>query len=272
MKLREGVRFHDGTELDADDVVATVTAQIADPVISLAYRNTIDAGRFIRKLDTYTVELSLANPSARFPLALTGQLGMVLPSEWLERARQDESLNQTPVGQGPFMIESRVQDEKTVLVRNPDYWAADRFDIHLDRIEVYPITDMAVAAERLAAGDLDLVITTNAEATLVMRETDDVRTIENVRADEGFAVINSQRPPFDDIRARQALTFASDRDTYVALSAGHLAAGRHDVPPRPGMAQPGREAGDEHAGEGGAAGRRVLRRQPRELLRRPDQH
>ena len=217
MKLREGVRFHDGTELDADDVVATVTAQIADPVISLAYRNTIDAGRFIRKLDTYTVELSLANPSARFPLALTGQLGMVLPSEWLERARQDESLNQTPVGQGPFMIESRVQDEKTVLVRNPDYWAADRLDIHLDRIEVYPITDMAVAAERLAAGDLDLVITTNAEATLVMRETGDVRTIENVRADEGFAVINSQRPPFDDIRARQALTFTSDRDAYVAL-------------------------------------------------------
>ena len=217
MKLREGVRFHDGTELDADDVVATVSAQIADPVISLAYRNTIDAGQFIRKLDHYTVELRLANPSARFPLALTGQLGMVLPSEWLERARQDETLNQTPVGQGPFMIESRVQDERTVLVRNPDYWAADRLDIHLDRIEVYPITDMAVAAERLAAGDVDLVITTNAEATLIMRETDGVRTIENVRADEGFAVINSQRPPFDDIRARQALTFASDRDTYVAL-------------------------------------------------------
>lgn len=217
MKLREGVRFHDGTELDADDVIATIEAQLADPVISLVYRNTIDAGQFIRKLDQYTVEMRLANPSARFPLVMTSQLGMVLPSEWLQRARQDQTLNQMPVGQGPFMIESRVQDEKTVLVRNPDYWAADRFDIHLDRIEVYPITDMAIAAERLAAGELDVVITTNAEATLIMRETGDVRTIENVRADEGFAVINSQRPPFDDIRARQALTFAADRDAYVAL-------------------------------------------------------
>ena len=217
MKLREGVRFHDGTELDADDVIATIEAQLADPVISLVYRNTVDAGQFIRKLDQYTVELRLANPSARFPLVMTSQLGMVLPSEWLERAREDQTLNQMPVGQGPFMIESRVQDEKTVLVRNPDYWAADRLDIHLDRIEVYPITDMAVAAKRLAAGDLDLVITSNAEATLIMRETDGVRTIENVRADEGFAVINSQRPPFDDIRARQALTFAADRDAYVAL-------------------------------------------------------
>ncbi len=217
MKLREGVRFHDGTELDADDVLATINAQLADPVISLVYRNTIDADQFIRKLDQYTLEMRLVNPSARFPPALTSQLGMVLPSEWLERALQDETLNQMPVGQGPFMIESRVQDEKTVLVRNPDYWAADRVDVHLERIEFYPIIDMAVAAERLLAGDLDMVITTNAEATLIMRETGDARTIENTRASEGFAVINSQRPPFDDIRARQALTFASDRDAYVAL-------------------------------------------------------
>ena len=217
MKLREGVRFHDGTELDADDVIATVEAQLADPVISLVYRGTVDAEQFIRKLDQYTVELSLASPSARFPLSLTAQVGMILPSEWLELAAQDETLNQMPVGQGPFMIESRVQDEKTVLVRNPDYWAADLIDVHLDRIEIYPITDMVVAAERLAAGALDMVVTTNAEATLIMRETDNVRTIENVRASEGFAVINSQRPPFDDIRARQALTFASDRDAYVAL-------------------------------------------------------
>ena len=108
MKLREGVRFHDGTELDADDVIATVTAQLADPVLSLVYRNTIDADQFIRKLDRYTLELRLANPSARFPLAFTGQLGMVLPSEWLERAAADPVLNQTPVGQGPFMIESRI--------------------------------------------------------------------------------------------------------------------------------------------------------------------
>ena len=217
MKLREGVRFHDGTELDADDLIATVTAQLADPVISLVFRNTIEPGQFIRKLDRYTVEMRVANPSARFPQALTGQLGMILPSEWLERARDDPTLNQTPVGQGPFMVSSRVQDEVTVLERNPDYWAADRVDIRLDRIEIYPITDMAIAAERLAAGELDLVITANAEATLIMREAADVRTIENVRAGEGFAVINSQRPPFDDIRARQALTFASDRDAYVAL-------------------------------------------------------
>ena len=217
MKLREGIRFHDGTDLTADDVIATITAQLADPVISLVYRNTIEPEQFITKIDDLTVEMRVARPSARFPLALTGQLGMVLPSEWLELAREDPTLNQKPVGQGPFMISSRVQDVATVLIRNPDYWAADRTDIYLDRIEIYPITDMVIAAERLIAGDLDLVITTNAEATLTMRGVSGVRTIENLRSDEGFAVINSERPPFDDIRARQALTFAADRDAYLEL-------------------------------------------------------
>ena len=217
MKLREGVRFHDGTELTADDVIATVRAQLADPVISLVYRNTIEPGQFITKIDELTVEMRLARPSARFPYALTSQLGMVLPSEWLERAREDPTMNQKPVGQGPFMISRRVQDEVTVLVRNPDYWAADRAGVYLDRIEIQPITDMAVAAERLAAGDLDIVVTTGAEATLIMREAAGVRTIENPWSSEGFAVINSERPPFDDIRARQALTFASDRKRYLEL-------------------------------------------------------
>ncbi len=219
MKLREGIRFHDGTELDADDVVATFEAQLADPIISLAFKPGFDPDEPYRKIDDYTVEYRGLRPSARLPNYFASQLGMILPSEWLGRALADSPLNQMPVGTGPFMIESRVQDEKTVLVRNPDYWAADTIDIYLDRIEIYPITDTAIAAERLAAGDLDLLITTNADATLILREAADrgVMTFENQRSEESFATINTERPPFDDIRARQALTFATDRDAYVEL-------------------------------------------------------
>ena len=118
------------------------------------------------KIDDYTVEYRGVRPSARLPIGFASQLGMILPSEWLERALQDQTLNQMPVGTGPFMIESRVQDEVTVLARNPDYWAADTVDTYLDRIEIRPITDEAVAAERLIAGELDLLVTVNTDATL----------------------------------------------------------------------------------------------------------
>ncbi len=215
MKLREGVRFHDGTTLDSADALATFEAQLADPIISLAVRPAFVADNPIELVDDLTVRYNLVEPSAHFPQQITSQLGMILPSEWLERALGDPNLNQMPVGTGPFMIESRVLDEKTVLVRNADYWAADITDIYLDRIEVYPITDTVIAAERVAAGDLDLMVTSNADAILTLRGSEGVQTIENVRSSEDFAMMNTEMPPFDDVRARQALTFATDRDSYV---------------------------------------------------------
>ena len=217
MKLREGVRFHDGTALDADDVIATFEAQLADPVVSLAIIHLYEPDEPIVKIDDLTVEYQLTRPFAAFPRQLTNQLGMVLPSEWLDLAYEDPTLNQMPVGQGPFMIESRVQDTKTVLVRNPDYWAAGTVDVYVDRIEVYPITDSAIAASRLVAGDLDMMVTDNPDAIGALREAEEVRTVENLRSGEHFAMLNTSKPPFDDIRARQALTFLTDRDAYVAL-------------------------------------------------------
>ena len=220
MKLREGVRFHDGTALDADDAVATFKAQLADPIVSLAIRPFYPAiDEAVEKIDDLTVQFNLIHVSAAFPRFVASQLGMIAPSEWLERAASDPTLNQMPVGTGPFMIESRTQDDVTVLVRNPDYWAAGLTDVYLDRIEIYPITDTAIAAERLAAGDIDLMVTSNSDAILTLRDAkaDGVGTIENIRSSEDFAMMNTEVPPFDDIRARQALTFATDRDAYVLL-------------------------------------------------------
>lgn len=222
LKLREGISFHDGTELDADDVVATFQAQLASLVVSLAVRPNYSVDGVLKddaieKIDDYTVQFNPVRPFAFFPQTLTSQLGQILPAEWLARRAEDPSLDQMPIGTGPYKIESRTQDQSTVLVKNPDYWAADMVDAYLDRIEIYPITDSVVASERLIAGDLDIVITSSSEAILTLRDGDGVRTIENLRSSEDFAMLNVQVPPFDDIRARQAITFATDRDAYLSL-------------------------------------------------------
>ena len=219
MKLREGVRFHDGTPLGADDVIATFNAQLADPIVSLAVRPYYpeDISEALVKIDDLTVQFNPLDKFGFFPQFITSQLGMIAPSEWLAAAADDPELNQYPIGTGPFMIEERKQDEVTVLVRNPAYWAADITDIYLDRIEVYPITDPVIGAERVAAGDIDLTVTSNSDAILTLRDSEGVQTIENVRSSEDFAMMNIEMPPFDDIRARKALTHATDRDAYVAL-------------------------------------------------------
>jgi len=219
MKLRDGVRFHDGTPLGADDVIATFNAQLADPTVALAVRPIYpaDPSQALVKIDDLTVQFNPLDQFALFPQYITDQLGMIAPSEWLAAAAEDPRMNQSPVGTGPFKIESRVPDEKTVLVRNPDYWAADTIDIYLDRIEVYPITDSVIAAERVSAGEYDLVVTSNSDAILTLRDSEGVQTIENLHSSEDFAMMNTQKAPFNDIRARKALTFATDRDAYVEL-------------------------------------------------------
>ncbi len=216
MKLREGIMFHDGTELDADDIIANFNAQLADPIISLAVRPNFPAENQIEKIDDYTVQYNLIRASAHFPVNVTSQLGMVVPSEYSEAAVEDGALNQAPIGTGPFMLDSRVQDGVTAVVKNPDYWRGAE-NVYLDRVEFHVITDTAIAAERVASGDLDMLITSNPDAILTLREATGVVTIENLLSGENDIMMNTAKAPFDDIRARQALTFATDREAYATL-------------------------------------------------------
>ena len=218
MKLREGVLFHDGSELDADDIIAQFNAQLADPIISLAVRPSFPPENQIEKIDEYTVQYNLIRQSAHFPVNVASQLGMVVPSEYTEAALADPELNQAPIGTGPYRLVSRVQDDVTIVERFDDYWQGTD-NIHLDRIEFHPITDTAVAAERVAAGDLDMVVTTNPDAILTLRDAGNVNLIENLFTSENDIMMNTRAAPFDDIRVRQALTFATDREGYQALIA-----------------------------------------------------
>jgi len=214
--LRQGITYHDGSEMTADDMIAAFEAQLADPIISLAVAPRYPAENRIEKIDDYTVQHNLLRPDNHFPVSLTNQLGMVPPASYIAAAAEDPSMDQMPIGQGPFQIVSRAQDDRTIVERFDGYWGGTD-DIYLDRIEFLPITDTAIAAERVAAGDIDLIVTSNSDAILTLRDAEGVNTIENVYSGENDIMMNTRTAPFDDIRARQALTFAADRESYAEL-------------------------------------------------------
>lgn len=216
VKVREGITFHDGTPLNADALIANFETAINDPIISLAFVSSFPAENRLEKIDDLTVQYNLIRPSAHFPINFTSQLGMVASPTWLAAAAQDDSLNQEPVGTGPFKFESRTQDVSTKVVKNPDYWRGTD-DIHLDAIEFFITTDTALAAEQVAAGELDLVVTSNSDATLTLRDAASVSTFENLYSEEEFIMMNTGAAPMDDIRVRQALTFATDREAFHDL-------------------------------------------------------
>ncbi len=217
MTLRDEITFHDGSSLDADDVIALFNAQLKDPLIGLALQPSFPLpfeGPAVERIDELTVQFNPIGPTEHFPVNLTSQLGMIVPSEYTEATQANSRKNQTLVGTGPFMFESRVQDDRTIVVKNPDWWGGE---VYLDGIEFIIQTDQAIAADRLAAGDLDVVITSNPDAILTMRESDNVNRIENLLSSDNDLMMNTSRPPFDDLRVRQALTYATDRDGFSAL-------------------------------------------------------
>ncbi|MEM9204414.1 MAG: ABC transporter substrate-binding protein, partial [Actinomycetota bacterium] len=198
IKLREGVLFHDGTEMTADDAIAAFEAAASDPIISLAILPSYPAENRVEKIDEYTVQYNLIRQTAHFPVNLTGQLGFVPPASYIAAAAEDPSLDQEPIGQGPFRITNRQQDSSTLVEKFEDYWQGTD-NIYLDAIEFLPITDTAIAAERVAAGYIDVIITSNPDAILTLRDADSVNTIENLLSGENDIMMNTAVPPFDDI-------------------------------------------------------------------------
>ena len=216
IKVREGINFHDGTPLNAEALAVNFETAINDPIISLAIVPSYPAENRYEIVDEYTIRYNLIRPSQHFPVNLTSQLGMVASPTWLAAAAEDPSLDQSPVGTGPYVIDSREQDQVTRVVRNEDYWQGTE-NIFLDAVEFYPITDTVIAAERVGI-DIDMIITSNPEAQLTLEESG-AETISNLLSGEDDIMMNTSKPPFDDIRVRQALTFAADRTGYEALIA-----------------------------------------------------
>jgi ABC-type transport system substrate-binding protein len=229
-KIREGVTFHDGTPLTAEAVLYALKMQLNDPTVGIAVRaffvtddpETEDIFEPAELLDDMTIRYHAKRPHVDFPGVLTGQLGNVPSLAYMMAATDDPSLNQAPVGTGPFMFDSRVQDSMTRFVRNPDYWGDTAY---LDAVEFYIYTDGELAAGAMAAGDIDVMGTSNTNAILTLRALDGVVLYETDDYEESFAMANSAHPPFDDIRVRKALTYSFARDDYVEfIGAGVLRA------------------------------------------------
>src|SRR6056297_1802884 len=214
LKLREGIEFHDGTPVNAEAVQVNFELQRNDPLVGLAVRPYYPETDATTLVDDLTIQFNLLDPNAQFPKALTGQLGYLASPTWIAAAADDPTLNQQPVGTGPFVFDSRSADSVTRFVRNEDWWNGE---VHLDAIEFVPVTDPANRNDLLFSGELDAMHGSSAEFVGELIERDDIQNIIDETGEEGFLMINSELPPFDDIRARQAFTFATPLAGYRDL-------------------------------------------------------
>jgi len=222
--LRPNIKFHNGKKVTANDVIRDQEYFRTSPVLGGAYARTyIDRSEII---DELTYRVFTKRPWPTMPHAGTTQLAVVADPDWLTSPDWAH-----PIGTGPFKIESWNLGKNMVLTRNPDYWRTDQWGNHLpylDKLEYQVIPSDQERAEALAAGRVDVMMQTLATPAIAgMREQCKAGRLqcysdEKGETPEDFVVLNTTKPPFNDVDARRALALAVDRDDYVRRVTGGL--------------------------------------------------
>jgi peptide/nickel transport system substrate-binding protein len=203
--IREGVQFHDGSELTSADILASFERIASGGYSASGYFEFVDS---MSAPDDYTFEMTLSEPFSPLLARMSTTSMKILPEEQAQQNQISE-----PIGTGPFQFESREVGSEFVMTKNENYWEEGL--PRLDRIEKREITEDDVRYDVFTSGEVDFI------NDIPPRRIDEVADNPEYQWEEKFPKIlfylglNCDREPFDDPNVRLALDHAIDRDEIV---------------------------------------------------------
>ncbi len=209
--LRDGVKFHNGRDLVADDVVYSFERIIEEGLNGWRF-GAVDT---ITAPDDSTVVITLKQPSPNLLVSIAGFKGMaIIPKEIVE----DGTIGTKPVGTGPFRFVSRSPDEGIVLEKNTDYWRADEGLPKLDEVKFIQIPDAGTKLTALRTGEVHWIDSVPPQDIEGLSNESGITVGRVPGGDYHYFALNQMRTPFDDLRVRRAIATAIDRDE-IAVAA-----------------------------------------------------
>ena len=219
--LKEGVQWSDGTPLIAGDIKTLFDTYVFAEGSTL--RGNVAAIASTDAPDDSTVVFNLSTPQAPFPVTLTN-IPIYKPVEGLEQTS-------IPIGTGPFVMESWEPNVQTVLTKNPLYWGTDDEGNqlpYLDEIISIPITSGDTRVNSLESGDINIAMSTDPLISAALR---DGSTAYEVGLNAGNGLFfNNSTAPTDDVRVRQALAWATNKEDIMAAIGGGEPRNQYYVP------------------------------------------
>ncbi|MWB77883.1 hypothetical protein GLS40_07600 [Pseudooceanicola sp. 216_PA32_1] len=212
-KLREGVKFHDGSDFDAGDVAAHYN-RILDPEMKSRSRAFIEPVEKVVAVDPLTVEFHLKHVwQGLLPMIATTSMSGPIPAK--ENVEADAQ-QRHPVGTGPFRFVDWMSGDRIVVERNPDYWAAD--EINLDTIVFRVLPDNQTRFASLKSGEVDMLWTDRGNTINEAKKVPGIVTLVTDGAGAATVMLNAKREPLSDPRLRAALAHAWNQEAVNKIS------------------------------------------------------
>ena len=215
LHLRKNVRFHSGNPLTAEDVKWSLE-RIVDPATTATRAREFGIIQTITAVDPHTVRITLRQPSAPFLELLAAGEAMIADAQW---AKAGGSFKQAASGTGPFKLGPFETGVRYALVKNADYWDSGR--PYLDRIDLASIPKDDVRVQALRTGTVDFA------EYIPWQEIKALEKDPGVRVHVGYDTfnvirLNPKRPPFDQVKVRQAFNLLVDRKEIIELAWGGI--------------------------------------------------
>lgn len=231
-KLREGVTFHGGQAFTADDVVYSLNRAMKP---TSAMKELLSSVEEIRKVDDNTVHIITGGPNPLMPNNLTNLF--IMDSDWAEQMCPepqdianggDNPCVREVNGTGAYMLESRAQDEKTVLKANPNYWGIGTFPLAVSEIVYTPIKESATRVSAFLSGEVDIIQDVPVQDLARVSGADGLKVITAAQNRTIFFGMNvgdadlttdnvEGKNPLADVRVRQAMNTAINREGIMKV-------------------------------------------------------
>jgi peptide/nickel transport system substrate-binding protein len=205
-KLAEGVTFHDGTTMDAEDVKFSLDRARAEDSAN-AQKALFASIADVEAVDASTVKITLSAPNGSLLFNLAWGDAVIVAPESIE------NIKQAPVGTGAFKFANWVQGDNITLEKNADYWGTPA---KLDKVTFKFISDPTAAFAAVMAEDVDVFAGYPAPENVPQFEADPrFQVIVGNTEGETILSTNNKMPPFDNVKVREAMAHAIDRQAII---------------------------------------------------------
>src|SRR2546422_2504032 len=221
VKLRSGVKFHNGDALTSADVKYTFD-RILDEKTSAVARSFFTDVASITTPDDVTAVFNLKNPNAAL-IAYMAHPNTGIVSKKIGEANADLSKRETAVGTGPFKLVEWVPDSYMRFEANKDYYVSGQ--PYLDGIRINVVPDESSLAAALRTKAADMAIVTDPKVARTLRSETGITLDSKPSLSYNLLFLNTKRKPFDNLKVRQAVAYAIDRKAIidaVALGEGEV--------------------------------------------------